>query len=71
MSDQEDSKSGLDFNALAFEYATGTLRGDERRMFEDVLKDDRKLGESVAFWEGVTNRINIKRRRYLVVTLGR
>lgn len=51
MSDQEDSKSGLDFNALAFEYATGTLRGDERRMFEDVLKDDRKLGESVAFWE--------------------
>lgn len=38
-------------DALAFEYVSGTLRGEERAQFTLLLSDDDALQKSVRFWE--------------------
>ncbi|MGZ5071711.1 MAG: hypothetical protein ACXWBL_01145, partial [Usitatibacter sp.] len=37
--------------ALAAEYALGTLRGRARRRFESMMREDRALGVEVRRWE--------------------
>lgn len=40
-----------DLNALAFEYVTGTLRGDRRQAVQQRLRNNVELAAEVRFWE--------------------
>ncbi len=43
--------SDSDHNSDAFEYVTGTLRGEQRQQFERLLIADEELQQEVSFWE--------------------
>jgi anti-sigma-K factor RskA len=51
MSRNESVDSHLNHDVLAFEYVTGVLRGEERRMFERLLQTNDTLADQVRFWE--------------------
>jgi len=50
MSKHENSDS-VDYDALAFEYVAGTLRGAERSSFELQMRQRTDLADLVGFWE--------------------
>jgi anti-sigma-K factor RskA len=41
----------MNHDVLAFEYVTGVMRGDERKLFERLLNNNTVLTEQVGFWE--------------------
>lgn len=48
----EGSMSNItDKRAAAFEYVAGTLRGDERSAFQQLLREDKELQTEVQLWE--------------------
>lgn len=51
MSGNEPVDSHLNHDVLAFEYVTGVLRGEERRVFERLLQNNDILADQVRFWE--------------------
>jgi anti-sigma-K factor RskA len=51
MSGNESVDSHLNHDVLAFEYVTGVLRGEERRLFERLLQSNDTLADQVRFWE--------------------
>ncbi len=51
MSGNESVDSHLSHDVLAFEYVTGVLRGEERRVFERLLHTNDSLADQVRFWE--------------------
>lgn len=51
MSGNESVDSHLSHDVLAFEYVTGVLRGEERRVFERLLQSNDTLADQVRFWE--------------------
>lgn len=51
MSGNESVDSHLNHDVLAFEYVTGVLRGEERRVFERLLQNNDTLADQVRFWE--------------------
>lgn len=50
MSD-DSAMNSTELEAQAFEYVTGTLRGDAREQFERELNGNDALAEAVSFWE--------------------
>lgn len=51
MSGNEPVDSHLNHDVLAFEYVTGVLRGEERKVFERLLQNNDTLADQVRFWE--------------------
>lgn len=51
MSGNESVDSHFNHDVLAFEYVTGVLRGEERRLFERLLHTNDTLADQVRFWE--------------------
>lgn len=51
MSGNEPVDSLLNHDVLAFEYVTGVMRGEERRVFERLLLANEHLADQVRFWE--------------------
>ncbi len=51
MSRNESVDSGMNHDVLAFEYVTGVMRGQERQIFERLLKTNDGLADQVRFWE--------------------
>jgi anti-sigma-K factor RskA len=51
MSGNESVDSLLNHDVLAFEYVTGVMRGEERRVFVRLLQTNENLADQVRFWE--------------------
>lgn len=51
MSGNKSVDSPLNHDVLAFEYVTGVMRGDERKLFERLLQTNENLADQVRFWE--------------------
>ena len=51
MSDEQGFDNPIDLETLAFEYASGLLRGREREEFEQKLAADEALRSLVHEWE--------------------
>jgi anti-sigma-K factor RskA len=51
MSGNKSVDSTLNHDVLAFEYVTGVMRGDERKLFERLLQTNANLADQVRFWE--------------------
>jgi anti-sigma-K factor RskA len=47
----EPVDSHLHHDVLAFEYVTGVMRGEERSVFEQVIRSNEKIADQVRFWE--------------------
>lgn len=51
MSGNKSVDSSLNHDVLAFEYVTGVMRGDERKLFTRLLQTNENLADQVRFWE--------------------
>lgn len=51
MSGNKSVESPMNHDVLAFEYVTGVMRGDERKLFERLLQTNESLADQVRFWE--------------------